>query len=155
MPHAPAPTPPDAPDRLVAALRAAHAPSRELPDGLAADILSDYRASRRSRLTMRWSIAGAGLAAAAALAFAFVLYQPSNSPIPPAASRAKTLADASPEDLNADGRVDIADALALAQLADAGSPSLAHDLNADGRIDRADADLLALKVVRLDRMVLQ
>lgn len=53
-----------------------------------------------------------------------------------------------PLDLNADGRVDVLDALALANAIDASLPG--PDLNQDGRSDRLDVDTVMHTIVRLD-----
>ena len=53
-------------------------------------------------------------------------------------------------DINGDGRVDILDALALAQKVEAGAPYRAEwDLNGNGVLDRGDAVVLASTVVKL------
>ena len=53
-------------------------------------------------------------------------------------------------DVNGDGRLDILDALALAQAVERGRPAVpAWDVNADGRVDAADADRVAQRVVTI------
>lgn len=55
-----------------------------------------------------------------------------------------------PEDLDANGRVDILDAFLLARHVQSRSVlDRAWDLNGDGRVDRGDVDNLALAAVRL------
>ena len=53
-------------------------------------------------------------------------------------------------DINADGAVDIRDAMALQRSIDAGRAS-AHDINGDGVTDKRDVDAIAMSAVRLDR----
>jgi hypothetical protein len=54
-------------------------------------------------------------------------------------------------DINADGAVDIRDALALQRSLDAGRAAAGGDINADGVVDKRDVDALAMQAVRLDR----
>lgn len=64
------------------------------------------------------------------------------------------LALVDPRDLNNDGRVDILDAMFLAQrLEQGGTPVRAADLTGDGIVDRADVDAIALAAVALPREV--
>ena len=58
---------------------------------------------------------------------------------------------ARPEDLNADGRVDMLDAFALArELQQDRTPGPQIDLNRDGMVDERDVEMLAARAVRLD-----
>jgi len=57
-----------------------------------------------------------------------------------------------PEDLNADGRVDMLDAFALARELQQGStPRPQLDLNGDGVVDNRDVQVLAARAVRLEQ----
>jgi hypothetical protein len=53
-------------------------------------------------------------------------------------------------DINADGIIDIRDALALQQSINAGRTS-AHDITGDGVTDKRDVDAIAMLAVRIDR----
>jgi len=56
------------------------------------------------------------------------------------------------EDVNADGHIDIRDALILARRIEAGQRVEAHwDFTGDRIVDRKDVDAVALVAVRLDR----
>ncbi|MEZ6234277.1 MAG: hypothetical protein R3B68_08810 [Phycisphaerales bacterium] len=156
----PEPTPdPVAPPRLGEALRRAY-DAGEIGDvaGLDAAVLGAAgRRLGRRRLRLRPVLIGGGLAAAAGLAIAAIVLgvgsprggrgAMANSPAQdPSRGAARGLVSASPDDLNADGHVDILDALALARaIRTGGGP----DLNGDGAADGADVDALALRVVSL------
>ena len=61
-------------------------------------------------------------------------------------------AAARPEDLNADGQVDMLDAFALARELQQGStPRPQLDLNGDGVVDERDVQALASRAVRLEQ----
>lgn len=95
------------------------------------------RARRRQRL--RW----ASVAAAASLMLgAFIAVQPFGSP-------RSSMAHALPGDLNADGTVDMLDALYLARSVDTGRTNPAWDFNHDAKVDRLDADTIARAAVDL------
>lgn len=150
-PTPPNPLPGDAPNRLGHALKQAYPlVSADLSD-LDAAILS-YANARlgRRRLHPRLLLIGTGLATAAGLALAAIIITSSRSTPSPAGS---SIAQAtSPDDLNGDGRVDILDALALANFLrqpGASGSSPATDINADGVTTAADIDALALRVVDL------
>lgn len=68
---------------------------------------------------------------------------------------AGVVASGDPRDLNGDGRIDMLDALLLAERVDSGGPGKAErqllDLNADGRVDSRDAGVLAADAVALTR----
>ncbi len=57
-------------------------------------------------------------------------------------------------DINADGVVDVIDALKLAKAVDASATQSQWDINADGAVDDRDVDLVAAAVVRLESEVL-
>ena len=90
---------------------------------------------RRVRPIIRF---GSVAAAAAILLFAIGLLLTRPAAAPQVASR---------QDLNADGQVDIRDALFLAQRLDRSKPE--WDFNHDGRVDRTDADTIAMTAVSL------
>ena len=159
----PEPTPdPVVPPRLGGALRAAY-DAGEVGDvgGLDAAVLwAAGRRLGRRRLALRPVLIGGGLAAAAGLAIAAIVLgvgsprggrgaMAHNAAQDPSrgAARGVPLVSASPDDLNADGHVDILDALALARAIRTGGGG--PDLNSDGVADRADVDALALRVVNL------
>lgn len=94
------------------------------------------RARRRQRL--RW----ASVAAASLMLGAFIAIQPFGSPRP-------SMAHALPGDLNADGKVDMLDALFLARSVDTGRTNPSWDFNHDAKVDRLDADTIARAAVDL------
>jgi hypothetical protein len=139
----------------------------ELPEPLMADLSRLYRADTppspavdqavlnrarahlvgRKRLLLLRRVAGAAAAvvliAAATIPF---LLQSQPDVRPRVAHRA--------EDVNADGVVDIRDALALQQELNRG-PIKGWDINGDGVTDRRDVDAIAMLAVRLDREVVR
>ncbi|CAG0991078.1 hypothetical protein PHYC_02301 [Phycisphaerales bacterium] len=120
-------TPPTAPSAIDAAVLAA--------------ARRDFDRSRRRRRI--WLTAGP-LAAAAGLALAVFVMWPTTPP--PGGPRAGLLAAGS-NDLNADGAIDMLDALTLARQVASGR---GVDLNGDGVADSRDVDALARRAVRLD-----
>lgn len=95
--------------------------------------------ARRRRLV--W-VTRAGLVAAAGLAVgAFIMLQVAG-PTPSA-----PIANA--RDVNRDGRVDILDALVVAQAVRSGNAAAAWDFSGDGRLNETDVDLIAQEAVRL------
>src|SRR4051812_27087290 len=131
----PDPDQPDAP-KLADALRAAYTHRAAIPPSIDASILTaagkSFDARRRRRMTLRWGI---GLAAslAAAIALAVILHRPATSPTAPAQLAKSALKG----DLNADGRIDMTDALLLARhVAARDNPSPTWDANADGVVDQ-------------------
>jgi hypothetical protein len=137
--------------KLADALRAAYTHRAAVPPSIDSSILSAARQSfdarRRRRMMIRW---GTGLAAslAAALALAIILHPP--------ATPTTTLAKAAiVGDLNADGRVDMADALLLAKhVAAHDHPDPTWDANADSVVDQKDIDALATAAVSLKQPAL-
>jgi hypothetical protein len=137
------------PARLAAGLGRLHEPPAMDLDGLDDTVLGEAgrRIGRPPRpLLLRpapWLAAAAALALAAT---AWVLVGRSR----PAPAPATTVALA-PEDIDANGRVDILDAFVIARvLASGDEPDPAWDVNADGVVDDADVDLVAMTGVRLD-----
>jgi len=137
----------------------------DFPDALAADLGRLYRADVTASPAVdqailnraRAHVAGrkrtlllrrvAGAAAAVILITAAVIPTISRNR-PPRAPVARQLI----YDLNADGAVDIRDALALQRSIDAGRAG-AHDMNGDGVVDKRDVDAIAMIAVRLDKGV--
>jgi Dockerin type I domain len=75
-----------------------------------------------------------------------------DEPRPPAPDPAPEEVVVDPLDVDADGRLDVLDALALARAVEAGQAlSPAWDLTGDGVVDRGDADALARRLVDLER----
>jgi len=102
-----------------------------------------HRRFRRNLLT--------GLAAALAAGTITAWFAwPSSKPAP-----ANAVASANPRDLNADGRIDMLDALLLAERVDGGQLAKQDvqqlDLNADDRVDSRDVKMLAADAVSLQR----
>lgn len=142
------PDDPHIPESLQQRLREAYRP---LPPGLTPDIDARMLAlartlPRRSRTLRRLSLAAAILLACGTTTF--VLTRPQSRSASPQAI-AQSAARLNPSDLNGDGRIDMLDALALAQQVQSNTATL--DLNHDGRIDAADADALATDAVSLER----
>jgi hypothetical protein len=131
----------DLPPRMVGALRDGFAHRAQIPASVDAAILDAARVrfDRRRRLRMRIRWAG-GLAAglAAVIVLAISLQRP-----PAAKAVAKG-------DVNADGQLNIVDALALAKrLAARDKIDSASDVNGDGAIDQKDVDAIAAASVNL------
>jgi hypothetical protein len=132
----------DLPPRLADALRAAYTHRADVPPRVDDAVLSVAREkfARRHllRLMARW---GTGLAAglAAVITLAVVLHRP--------AAPARSLAKG---DVDADGRVNMVDALALARHVAAGDTlDPKWDVNGDGVIDQKDVDAIASAAVSL------
>lgn len=154
---------PHLPPRLVEALK--RHDGKMLPDTATLDQEIDAAAELHFNTRRRgWWIgprsAVAGLAAAAALGLV-VWIQPwqSSDPQPMAAGPAPADLATTPlsirGDINADGTVDIIDALVLARAVESDQPSEAialidADFNGDGVVDSLDADTLATGIVRLE-----
>jgi hypothetical protein len=103
-------------------------------------------AHRRFRRNLLTGLAAALAAGTITAWFAWPRQVPMSNPAAMAATNSR--------DLNADGRVDMIDALLLAEHVDTGSASTALDLNSDGKVDRRDSDSLATDAVKLERGVL-
>jgi len=139
----------------------------DLPDPLAEDMRQLYRADIQPSPAVdqailnraRAHIAGrkrtllllrvAGAAAAVVLVTAALLpslHSARRSARSPVARQVQA------SDINADGAVDIRDALALQRAIDAGRAAATHgDITGDGVIDKRDVDAIAMSAVRLDR----
>jgi hypothetical protein len=135
----------------------------DLPGPLAADLARLYRADVTASPAVdqailnraRAHVAGrkrtlllrrvAGAAAAVILIAAAVI------PTLRIANPARPTAARHVNDINADGAVDIRDALALQKSIDAGRATAAGDINSDGVTDKRDVDAIAMQSVRLDR----
>ena len=135
----------------------------ELPDPLAEDLRQLYRAdiqaspavdqailnrarahvAGRKRTLLLRRVAGAAAAVILIAAAVIPTIQRTRHPARPAVARQVN-------DINADGAVDIRDALALQQSINAGRAT-AHDINGDGVTDKRDVDAIAMLAVRLDR----
>ena len=137
------------PTKLADALRAAYTHRTAVPPSIEASILSTahqaFEARRRRRMTLRWAT---GLAAslAAAIALALILHHPTTTLTTPTQVAKSTVKG----DLNADGRVDMTDALLLAKhVAARDNPEPTWDANCDGVVDQKDVDALAATAVSL------
>ena len=135
----------------------------EIPDPLAEDLRQLYRADVRPSPAVdqailnraRAHVAGrkrtlllrrvAGAAAAVILITAAVIptIQRTRHPARPAVAQQQA------GDINADGAIDIRDALALQQSINAGR-AISNDINGDGVTDKRDVDAIAILAVRLD-----
>lgn len=135
----------------------------DLPDALTADLARLYRAhvqpspavdqailnrarahivGRKRTLLLR-RMAGAAAAVILVAVALIPAIQRTRHPVHPAVAQHA-------HDVNADGAVDIRDALALQQSINAGRPAV-HDVNGDGIVDKRDVDAVAMLAVRLDR----
>jgi hypothetical protein len=135
----------------------------DLPDALTADLGRLYRADVTSSPAVDQAIlnrARAHLAGrkrtlllrrAAGAAAAVILITAAVIPTLRSVNPARPTAARHVNDINADGVVDIRDALALQKSIDAGRATAAGDINGDGVIDKRDVDAIAMQSVRLDR----
>jgi hypothetical protein len=141
------------------------ADSDNLPERLAADLGRLYRAevtpspavdqailnrarahvAGRKRALLLRRVAGAAAAVILITAAVIPTIQRARHPATPAAVARQMI-----QDVNADGAVDIRDALALQRSIDAGRAAAAADINGDGAVDQRDVDAVAMLAVRLD-----
>ena len=168
---------PEAPDRLVADLRAAFGAPVDVPLDVNFAVLTcaHRRFARRKRriLVLRWGGVAAGVAACALLCLhawlssgpvagrcmsapqpAAVADAPEERPAIPPLTPSPVLAEGRAtqrEDYDHNGRVDILDAFALARDIESGSTTGDWDLSGDGAVDRADVDLIAMAAVDLGK----
>ena len=134
----------DLPPRLADALRAAYTHRVDVSPRVDTAVLAAAREKfdrrRRLRLMARW---GTGLAAglAALITVAVILHHP-----------AMPLKSVAKGDVDADGRVNMVDALALARHVAAGHKlDPKWDINGDGVIDQKDVDAIASAAVNLNQ----
>jgi hypothetical protein len=96
----------------------------------------------------RWLVRTAAVGAAAASIVLVVWFARSGAP--PVETAGPEVAGVR-EDINGDGRIDVRDALLLAQRIEATpQPKRDWDINGDGAVDRRDVDTVAMAAVRLD-----
>lgn len=139
---------PREPQRLRDDLSALYGPKRDVPAEVDAGLLDaaqrHFVRTRRARLVLR--AVGVGAAAASIMLvvwFARSGGQVANTPVPSVA--------AAREDIDGNGRIDIRDALLLAQRMKMDRSTRPDwDINGDGVIDRRDVDTIAMAAVRLD-----
>ena len=113
-----------------------------LPGELDISVMAHYRRSHTRRLRLRW-VRYAAAAIVLLMVGHFVVQDISSSD-------QQVQVAALPMDIDRDGRVNILDALRLAQqLPTAQNLSAQWDFNSDGTIDRQDVDLVAYRAVRL------
>jgi hypothetical protein len=133
------------PAKLAVELKALYAPPRPVPSFLDASVLGKARRFlaqvRELRSVIRWP---QGLAIAAAVALAALvgsLFFSSKRPV--AVAR---------EDINADGRVDVLDAFALARQLQRGAVlDRQFDFNGDGVVNQRDIDAVANQAVKVEK----
>ena len=136
------------PRALVEDLRRLHEPPTPVPDDVDAAIRDTawrrIEVMNRQRRIRRWGQLGV---AAAGIALFFWIGRAFEGPtIRPAATGSPVLAN----DIDQSGRVDILDAMALAQQIERGTAlERRWDLTHDGAVDRADVDAVAMAAVRL------
>ncbi len=106
---------------------------------------------RRTRLLRIGGFAAAAAVVGVVLWFAIPASSPTYQATKVTPASAVVEVVTTPEDINADHRVDVRDALQLARQIEAKATLDAKfDLNHDGVIDRRDADTIAMSAVRLD-----
>ncbi len=138
----------DLPSALVEELRQLHEPGSQVPGEVDAAIQEmawrRIEVMNRQRLIRRWGQLGV---AAAGIALFFWIGRVIEGPtIRPTAIGSPVLA----HDIDQSGRVDILDAMALAQhIERSGTLERRWDLTRDGTVDRADVDAVAMAAVRL------
>jgi hypothetical protein len=133
---------PEAPDALVAALRASRPEPLFTPPTLDESILREAhrRLAPRRKPPFNFFRVFPWLAAATAIVLAISFVYLSHKP------------RFAREDLNHDGKVDILDAFILAKQIKAGTPlKAALDMNGDGVIDHRDFETIAAHAVKLDK----
>lgn len=138
----------DLPESWVHDIRSLHAAGAEFAAFDAEKAALVHFRNRRQRMVMRWSAAAAAGLAIGVSVWAWRWNAPGTG-----ASRLganERLSVAMRGDLNADGVINMLDALLLARAVEGGSTDLALDLNADRIVDRADVDRLAGAAVNLD-----
>ena len=133
------------PDRLAEDLRQLYGAEIRPSPALDQAILNRARAhlAGRKRTLLLRRVAGAAAAVILITAAVVPTIQRTRHPARPTVVRQVN-------DVNADGAVDIRDALALQRSIDTGRAS-AHDVNGDGVTDKRDVDAIAMSAVRLDR----
>ena len=129
-------------DQLGRDLKRLFGSSSPVSKGFDTRVMAHYRRSQTRRLRLRW----VRYAAAAIVLLTVGLFMVQNhSSLDP-----QVKVGALPMDIDRDGRVNILDALRLAQqLPTAQIVSSQWDFNGDGTIDRQDVDLVAYRAVRL------
>ncbi|HMP81641.1 MAG TPA: dockerin type I domain-containing protein [Verrucomicrobiota bacterium] len=138
---------PQAPARLVAALKEPSSRRVFVPPAMDAAILSAARQQlekpKRAEFSFRpWFVWPATAAACLALV-GMIHFGTQRRESPLAIAR---------EDINGDGRVDILDAFQFArELRDGRQPGADLDLNLDGVVDERDADVIAAHAVKLEK----
>lgn len=141
------PEPLEPPQRLVGDLRRLYSPAghvpREVDEAVRDAAWRECGAVRVRRRIRWWSQVGVAAAAAFVLFWFRESWRPHPAPLP-------AKGPAIVADVDANGRVDILDAFALARRIESGAiPAGVGDLNHDGRVDRADVDAVAMQAVRL------
>jgi hypothetical protein len=131
----------DIPPKLKAELLRTFGETFEVPhtidDAIRNRALARLVGRRRRTLIIRWASAAA--AAAIVLVTIKLALPPASPPV----------LVASVNDLNADGSVNVLDALILATKLETNQPAI--DANGDGHVDRSDVDAIAMIAVRLNR----
>jgi hypothetical protein len=143
----------DLPGPLADDLRRLYGPSVAPSPGVDQAILNRARAhvAGRKRTLLLRRVAGAAAAVVLITAAVIPTIQRTRHPARPPVAR-QAAAAAAANDVNADGAVDIRDALALQQSINAGRAGAgANDVNGDGVTDRRDVDAIATFAVRLDK----
>jgi len=112
----------------------------QVDESIRAAARTHFAAKKRVRSVVRWLSTAAAAAAVLLVIFwagKLMVYE---------------RLQASPLDVNGDGRVDILDAFALARSLQAKSPARREwDVNGDGVVNRRDVDVIAMSAVRIDR----
>lgn len=145
-PHA-NPDDPQAPARLIRALKALQSEPVFVPPASDAAILRRARQQFDPEPTrppsVWWRAWIPWVAAAASLCLVVVVGWL-------ATSRNPTGVASAPEDVNGDGQVDILDAFQLAREVEGGQPPAVRDFDQDGVVDQADVEFVARRIVKLN-----
>ena len=136
----------DLPDPLVEDLRGLYRADVRASPAVDQAILNRARAhlAGRKRTLLLRRVAGAAAAVILITAAVIPTIQRTRHPARPAVARQQA------SDVNADGAIDIRDAMALQQSINAGRAT-PHDITGDGVTDKRDVDAIAMLAVRLDR----
>jgi len=138
--------PPVVPDELDAALAAM---ARQRGDIVRRELQRTRWPGRRAAWRVVPWAAAAGVALVLGVLFALRASRDLAPAEPPRPGIRPVVAAAGPDDVNADGRVDVIDAYLVARAAERGEAPGTWDRNGDGRVDRLDADRITAAAVAL------
>jgi dockerin type I repeat protein len=145
----------DLPQTLVTELRRLYEVPA-VPSAVDTAILADARAgfARRRRFALARRVAVVAIGTAATAALAVVALRPALTDVQPQSGTGVqhlSIVEASAEDVDHSGKVDILDAFVVAKLIEVDSQiNEAYDVNGDGRVDQGDVDRIASVAVAVD-----